>query len=130
MAAAEFADWTWGQTDLAFLDCDDEVEVVDAEWSDENVRELTRQWKLAGDFSASHANLGCSSANGGPVSDGWWTVLQPESGNLVTPGKPHQSALLRVGNESGNRRGTPWPTRNAAVKTYRQQLGSSFALFP
>lgn len=46
-AAAEFADWTWGQTNLAFLDCDDEVEVVDAEWSDENVRELTRQWKLA-----------------------------------------------------------------------------------
>ena len=46
-AAAEFADWTWGQTDLAFLDCDDDVEVVDAEWSDENVRELARQWKLA-----------------------------------------------------------------------------------
>ena len=46
-AAAEFADWTWGQTDLAFLDCDDEVEVVDAEWTDDNVQELTRQWQAA-----------------------------------------------------------------------------------
>jgi hypothetical protein len=46
-AVAEFADWTWGQTDLAFLDCDDEMEVVDAEWSDENVQELTRQWRHA-----------------------------------------------------------------------------------
>jgi hypothetical protein len=46
-AAADFADWTWGQTDLAFLDCDDEVEVVDAEWTDDNVQELTRQWQSA-----------------------------------------------------------------------------------
>ena len=46
-AAAEFADWTWGQTDLIFLDCDDEMEVVDAEWSDDNVQELTRQWQAA-----------------------------------------------------------------------------------
>lgn len=43
-AAAEFADWTWGETELAFLDCDDETEVVDVEWSDENVHELSRQW--------------------------------------------------------------------------------------
>jgi enamine deaminase RidA (YjgF/YER057c/UK114 family) len=47
-AAAEFADWIWGQTDLIFLDCDDEMEVVDAEWSDDNVQELTRQWQTAG----------------------------------------------------------------------------------
>jgi len=37
-AAAEFADWTWGQTELAFLDCDDEVEIVDADWSEDNVQ--------------------------------------------------------------------------------------------
>jgi hypothetical protein len=30
---AEFADSTWGQTDLAFLDFDDEMEVADADWS-------------------------------------------------------------------------------------------------
>jgi hypothetical protein len=46
-AAAQFADWTWGHTDLAFLDCDDEMEVVDAEWSDENVQELDREWQKA-----------------------------------------------------------------------------------
>jgi hypothetical protein len=46
-ALAEFADWTWGQTDLAFLDCDSDMEVVDTGWTDENVRELTRQWKGA-----------------------------------------------------------------------------------
>jgi hypothetical protein len=46
-AATEFADWMWGQTDLAFLDCDDEMEVVDAEWSGDNVQELTRQWQAA-----------------------------------------------------------------------------------
>ena len=33
-AVAEFADWTWGQTHLAFLDFEDEVEVADADWSD------------------------------------------------------------------------------------------------
>src|SRR5262249_15861684 len=43
-AVADFADWTWGQTDLAFLDYDDEIEVADADWSDEAVQELTRQW--------------------------------------------------------------------------------------
>ena len=37
VALAEFADWQWGQTETAFLDLDDEVEVYDAEWSRENV---------------------------------------------------------------------------------------------
>lgn len=46
-AVAEFADWTWGQTDLAFLDFDDEVEVGDADWSDEVVQDLSRQWQTA-----------------------------------------------------------------------------------
>ena len=46
-AAADFADWTWAETELAFLDCDDEMEVVDADWSDDNVQELTRQWRDA-----------------------------------------------------------------------------------
>jgi hypothetical protein len=47
LPVAEFADWTWGQTGLAFLDCDDEVEVVDVNWTDDNVRELTTQWRQA-----------------------------------------------------------------------------------
>jgi hypothetical protein len=46
-AAAEFADWTWGMTELACLDFDDEIEIADAEWTDDNIDELTRQWKLA-----------------------------------------------------------------------------------
>jgi hypothetical protein len=46
-AVAEFADWTWGQTDLTFLDFDDEVEVADADWSDEAIQELTRQWQAS-----------------------------------------------------------------------------------
>ena len=32
---------------MAFLDCDAEVEVMDAEWSEENISELARQWRLA-----------------------------------------------------------------------------------
>ena len=43
-AVADFADWTWGQTDLAFLDFDDEMEVADADWSDETIQQLTRRW--------------------------------------------------------------------------------------
>lgn len=46
-AAAEFADWTWGQTDTAFLDFDDDVEVSGADWSDDTIQELTRQWHEA-----------------------------------------------------------------------------------
>ena len=46
-AAAEFADWTWGQTDTAFLDFDDDMEVSDADWSDEIIQELTQQWQKA-----------------------------------------------------------------------------------
>ena len=32
-AAADFADWVWGETGTAFLDLDDETEVYDAEWT-------------------------------------------------------------------------------------------------
>lgn len=32
-AAAEYCDWLWCQTNTAFLDIDDEIEVVDDEWS-------------------------------------------------------------------------------------------------
>ncbi len=46
-AAADFADWTWGQTDLAFLDCDDDTEVYALDWTDDNVQELARQWRSA-----------------------------------------------------------------------------------
>ena len=47
VAAAEFADWTWGQTDTAFLDFDDDMEISDADWSDEIIQELTQQWRKA-----------------------------------------------------------------------------------
>lgn len=46
-AAAEFADWLWGQTGTAFLDLDDEVEVGDADWTRAIVDELARQWQTA-----------------------------------------------------------------------------------
>lgn len=46
-AAAEFADWLWGETGSAFLDLDDEIEVSDADWSHENVVELATQWQGA-----------------------------------------------------------------------------------
>lgn len=46
VAAAEFADWQWGQTETIFLDADDEVD-VDIEWSRENVDLLIEQWRRA-----------------------------------------------------------------------------------
>lgn len=46
-AAAEFADWLWGQTDTCFLDFDDEVQVADAEWRREVVDDLAGQWRKA-----------------------------------------------------------------------------------
>lgn len=47
VALAEFADWLWGETDTAFLDLDDEVEVLDAEWTRANVVDLAAQWQRA-----------------------------------------------------------------------------------
>jgi len=47
VAAAEFADWLWEATDTAFLDLDDEVEVVDADWTREIVLNLAEQWRRA-----------------------------------------------------------------------------------
>ena len=47
VAAAEFADWLWGATDTVFLDLDDEVEVMDADWTKELVLELAGQWRRA-----------------------------------------------------------------------------------
>lgn len=46
-AVADFAAWLWGETGSVFLDVDDEIEVVDAEWTRENVLELTHQWRQA-----------------------------------------------------------------------------------
>jgi hypothetical protein len=46
VAAAEFADWLWGQTGTIFLDADDEVD-VDVEWTPENVAALAEQWHRA-----------------------------------------------------------------------------------
>lgn len=45
--AADFADWVWGETGTAFLDLDDEAEVWDADWTQENVKELAAQWVRA-----------------------------------------------------------------------------------
>jgi hypothetical protein len=45
-AAAEFAAWLCHDTGSVFLDCDDE-EVVQIEWTRENVHELTEQWRQA-----------------------------------------------------------------------------------
>jgi hypothetical protein len=46
VAAAEFADWLWSQTETIFLDADDEVD-VDVEWNRENVDLLAEQWQRA-----------------------------------------------------------------------------------
>ncbi len=48
-AAAEFADWLWGDTGSVFLDVDDET-VADIEWTRENVLELADEWRLARDL--------------------------------------------------------------------------------
>ena len=45
-AAAEFADWQWGQTETVFLDADDEID-VDIEWTRENVDVLVEHWRRA-----------------------------------------------------------------------------------
>jgi hypothetical protein len=46
-AAADFADWVWGETGSVFLDLDDEMEVSDATWTPEVLTELTTQWQMA-----------------------------------------------------------------------------------
>lgn len=46
-AAAGFADWVWGETGTVFLDFDEDIEVVDAEWTRETVLELAEQWQRA-----------------------------------------------------------------------------------
>jgi hypothetical protein len=46
-AAADFGDWLWGETGTVFLDVDDEVEIVDAEWTREIVQDLAEQWQQA-----------------------------------------------------------------------------------
>jgi hypothetical protein len=46
-AAAEFADWLWGETGTAFLDIDEESSIADVDWTLENVHELACQWRRA-----------------------------------------------------------------------------------
>lgn len=46
-AAAAFSDWLWGATNTVFLDLDDEIEVVDAEWTLDNLQALAEQWQRA-----------------------------------------------------------------------------------
>lgn len=46
-AAAEFADWVWAETDTVFLDFDEDIEVVDADWTREVVLDLAEQWRRA-----------------------------------------------------------------------------------
>lgn len=45
--AAAFADWLWGDTGMVFLDYDDEVEVMDADWTPDVVAALAAQWRRA-----------------------------------------------------------------------------------
>jgi hypothetical protein len=46
-AAADFVEWLWGETGTVFLDVDDEVEIVDAEWTRAIVHDLAEQWQRA-----------------------------------------------------------------------------------
>ena len=48
-AAADYADWLWGETDSVFLDVDEETE-ADIEWTRENVLGLAAQWRRARDI--------------------------------------------------------------------------------
>ena len=48
-AAADYADWLWGETETVFLDVDEEV-AADVEWTRENVLELAEQWRRARDI--------------------------------------------------------------------------------
>jgi hypothetical protein len=45
-AAAEYADWLWGETGSAFLDVDDEM-AADVEWTRDAVLELADHWNQA-----------------------------------------------------------------------------------
>jgi len=45
--AIDFADWLWGQTETVFLDVDEEVEIIDAEWTHDVIQELAAQWQRA-----------------------------------------------------------------------------------
>jgi len=46
VAAADYADWLWAETETVFLDVDEEV-IAYVEWSRENVLELAEQWRRA-----------------------------------------------------------------------------------
>lgn len=46
-AAADYADWLWGETGTVFLDFDEEIVVSDADWTRENILELAEQWRRA-----------------------------------------------------------------------------------
>jgi len=46
VAAADYADWLWAETETVFLDVDEEV-IAYVEWSRENVLELAEQWHRA-----------------------------------------------------------------------------------
>jgi len=48
-AAADYADWLWGETETVFLDVDEEM-AADVEWTRENVLELAEQWRRARDI--------------------------------------------------------------------------------
>jgi hypothetical protein len=48
-AAADYADWLWGETETVFLDVDEETE-ADIEWTRDNVLELAAQWRRARDI--------------------------------------------------------------------------------
>lgn len=52
-AAADFADWLWGDTGSVVLDLDDDIEVSDADWTPEVVAELADQWRRASALLAS-----------------------------------------------------------------------------
>jgi hypothetical protein len=45
-AAADYADWLWGETETVFLDVEEEM-VADVEWTRANVLELADQWHRA-----------------------------------------------------------------------------------
>jgi hypothetical protein len=45
VALAEYALWLWGSTGTVFLDLSDEVDVTEADWTQENIEDLAAQWQ-------------------------------------------------------------------------------------
>lgn len=139
-AAAEFADWVWGETGTAFLDFDDTVEIHDADWTREIVDALAEQWRradailkridglatwLEGDPPARFAALldaalgsPASETNGEHANDEGVPMLEPEvgetTGDAITCSGGDDGHTPTEPGHADDRGEQPLPARRAA----------------